>query len=131
MKNKNLYLQKKVKAIEVRKKSISQLLKEMQDTGFQGRKLAEIVDVWEKMIKDPKLTIVLGYAGSLSTTGQWKIINWLIENRFIDVLVATGANLSEDIVEAMGAELVPEADAAEAPKLEPEDEATVKEALVS
>ena len=37
----------------------------------------------------------------------------------------------EDIVEAMGAELVPEADAAEAPKLEPEDEATVKEALVS
>jgi len=102
MKNKNLYLQKKVKAIEVRKKSISQLLKEMQDTGFQGRKLAEIVDVWEKMIKDPKLTIVLGYAGSLSTTGQWKIINWLIENRFIDVLVATGANLSEDIVEAMG-----------------------------
>jgi deoxyhypusine synthase len=38
----------------------------------------------------------------LSTTGQWKIINWLIENRYIDILVGTGANLSEDIVEAMG-----------------------------
>jgi deoxyhypusine synthase len=44
----------------------------------------------------------MGYAGSLSTTGQWKIINWLIEKRFIDILVPTGANISEDIVEAMG-----------------------------
>ena len=103
--NRNLnkkYFVKKVKAIEVGKKSISKLLAEMGDTGFQGRKLAEVVDVWEQMIKDKSLTIALGYAGSLSTTGQWKIINWLIENRYIDILVATGANLSEDIIEAMG-----------------------------
>lgn len=56
----------------------------------------------EKMIKDKKVTILFGYAGSLSTTGQWKIINWFIENHFIDILVPTGANISEDIVEAMG-----------------------------
>lgn len=103
MENQNPFLKKKVKAIEVNKKSISQLLKEMEDTGFQGRKLAEAAEVWGRMIKDKDLTIILGYAGSLSTTGQWKIINWLIENRFIDVLVSTGANISEDIVEAMGA----------------------------
>jgi len=96
------YLKEKVKAIKVEKKNISQLLNEMANTGFQGRKLGEVVQVWEKMIKDKNLTILLGYAGSLSTTGQWKIINWLIENRFIDVLVSTGANISEDIVEAMG-----------------------------
>lgn len=99
---KNLYLKEKVKAIEVNKKTISHLLEAMKDTGFQGRKLAEVVKVWEEMIRDKNLTIVLGYAGSLSTTGQWKIINWLIENRFIDIVVATGANLSEDIIEAMG-----------------------------
>ena len=74
----------------------------MGETGFQGRKLAEVVDVWEKMIRDSDVTILMGYTGSLSTTGQWKIINWLLENRFIDVLVPTGANISEDIVEAMG-----------------------------
>lgn len=100
---KNPYFKEKVKAIEVKgPKTISQLLDEMVATGFQGRKLGEVVQVWERMIKDKNLTIILGYAGSLSTTGQWKIINWLLENRFIDVLVATGANLSEDIVEAMG-----------------------------
>ena len=38
----------------------------------------------------------------MSTTGQWKIVRWLIENRYIDVLVSTGANISEDILEAMG-----------------------------
>ena len=96
------FLRKKVEAIEVDGKSISQLLNAMANTGFQGKKLAEIVDVYEKMANDRDVTILFGYAGSLSTTGQWKIINWLIENRFIDVLVGTGANLSEDIVEAMG-----------------------------
>lgn len=94
---------KKVKAIEVHNgKKISQLLSEMTETGFQGRTLGEVVDVWEKMIKDPNATIFFGYAGSLSTTGQWKIVKWLIENRYMDVLVSTGANISEDIVEAMG-----------------------------
>lgn len=98
----NPYKKEKVKAIEVKPKTVSKLLDEMADTGFQGRKLGEVVQVWEKMIRDSRVTILLGYAGSLSTTGQWKIINWLIEKRYIDVLVATGANLSEDIIEAMG-----------------------------
>lgn len=96
-------LNKKVKTIEVKaKKSISKLLSDMSQTGFQGRRLAEVCNVLEEMIKNKDLTILMGYAGSLSTTGQWKIVNWLIKNRFIDVLVPTGANISEDIVEAMG-----------------------------
>lgn len=99
---KDKYFKEKVNTIEVKKKSLSQLLDEMADTGFQGRKLGEIVRVWQKMLRDKNLTILFGYAGSLSTTGQWKIINWLIENKFIDVLVSTGANISEDVVEAMG-----------------------------
>lgn len=95
-------LKKKVESIEVKEKSISQLLLEMSKTAYQGRKLGEAFEVWEEMIKDPNVTIVMGLAGSMSTAGQWKIINWLIENRFIDVLVSTGANVSEDLVEAMG-----------------------------
>lgn len=98
----NPYFVEPLKAIEVKEKTISQLLKEMSDTGFQGRKLGEVVDIWEKMIKDNNTTIIMGIAGSLSIAGQWKIINWLIENRYIDVLVPTGANISEDIVDAMG-----------------------------
>jgi deoxyhypusine synthase len=99
---KNAYFKRKVEAIKVGKKSISELLSEMGKTAYQGRKLGEAVDVWEAMLKEKELTIVMGFAGSMSTAGQWTIVNWLIENRYIDVLVSTGANVSEDIVEAMG-----------------------------
>ncbi len=96
------YFNNKVEAIQVKEKSVSQLLAEMSRTAYQGRKLGEAVDVWENMLKEKDLTIVMGLAGSMSTAGQWTIINWLMENRFIDVLVSTGANVSEDIVDAMG-----------------------------
>src|SRR5512136_1665969 len=93
---------KRLEPIKVKQKSVSQLLAEMSRTAYQGRKLGEAVDVWENMIKEKDLTIAMGFAGSMSTAGQWTIINWLMENRFIDVLVSTGANVSEDIVDAMG-----------------------------
>ena len=96
------YLKKKVEAIDVKQKSVSQLLAEMSKTAFQGRKLGEAVEVWETMLKEKDLTIIIGFSGSMSTAGQWKMINWLIENRYIDVLVSTGANISEDIIDAMG-----------------------------
>jgi deoxyhypusine synthase len=96
------YLKRKVEAIDVKRKSVSQLLAEMSRTAYQGRKLGEAVEVWETMLKEKDLTIVMGFSGSMSTAGQWKIVNWLIRNRYIDVLVSTGANVSEDIVDAMG-----------------------------
>jgi deoxyhypusine synthase len=96
------YFKKKVEAIDVREKSVSKLLAEMSRTAYQGRKLGEAVDVWEAMLKEKDLTIIMGFAGSMSTAGQWKMVNWLIKNRYIDVLVSTGANISEDIVDAMG-----------------------------
>lgn len=96
------YFNKKLQPIKIQPKSVSQLLADMSKTAYQGRRLGEAVDIWENMVKEKDLTIALGYAGSMGTAGQWTIINWLIENRFIDVLVSTGANVSEDIVDAMG-----------------------------
>lgn len=96
-------LGQKVESIEVGPaKSISKLLAEMANTGFQGRKLAEVCEVYSDMIRDGDVTILLGYSGSLSVAGQWTIINWLMERGYVDILVPTGANISEDIVEAMG-----------------------------
>ena len=96
------YFKKKLEPIKVKPKTVNALLTEMGKTAYQGRKLGEAVDIWEKMVKEKDLTIAMGYSGSMSTAGQWTIVNWLMENRFIDVLVSTGANVSEDIVDAMG-----------------------------
>jgi len=101
LKNKN-FLDQKVLPIEVSSRSISDLMSRMSETGFQGRKLAEVCDIFVKMVNDEQLTVFFGFSGSLSVAGQWKIICWLMEHRYIDVLVSTGANISEDIVNAMG-----------------------------
>ena len=91
-----------LETIEVRQRSVSELVEAMGRTGFQGRSLAACLQVLIKMLEEPANTIFLGYAGSLSTTGQWKIVTWLIENRFVDAIVSTGANVSEDIFEGLG-----------------------------
>ena len=94
---------KAVRQVRVRKsRSVSDLLRDMGETGFQGRSLARCGDTLEKMMRDRTTTTLMGYTGSLSTTGQYEVINWFIENGLVDILVATGANLSEDIVDAMG-----------------------------
>jgi deoxyhypusine synthase len=85
-----------------RNKSVVDLIEDLSKTGFQARSLAEACHLFKEMAEDNDVTILFGYAGSLSTAGQWKIVQWLIENNFIDILIPTGANISEDIVEAMG-----------------------------
>jgi deoxyhypusine synthase len=100
--SKKQVLSRPVVTIKVGKKSISKLLEEMAQTGFQGKKLGEVVNIWAEMARQSDLTIFLGLTGSLSTTGQWKIIKWLVEKRYVDVLVSTGANISEDLLEALG-----------------------------
>ncbi|HXW36861.1 MAG TPA: deoxyhypusine synthase [Nitrososphaerales archaeon] len=102
MVTKKAVLSRPVRTIEVKERSVSQLLREMANTGFQGKKLGEVADVWTAMAKAKGLTVFLGLTGSLSTTGQWKIIRWLVEKRFVDVIVSTGANISEDLLEALG-----------------------------
>ena len=102
MVSKKEIMSKPVATIEVGKKSVSSLLDEMSQTGFQGKKLGEVAKIWAEMARQKDLTVFLGLTGSLSTTGQWKIIRWLVEKRYVDVVVSTGANISEDILEALG-----------------------------
>jgi deoxyhypusine synthase len=83
-------------------KSFSEDFEVWNNSSFQARGLGEVYEVWKHMIKEKKSIIFLGYAASLSSAGYWPAIVWLIKNRFIDVLVSTGANISEDIYEAMG-----------------------------
>ncbi|MEM3579854.1 MAG: deoxyhypusine synthase family protein, partial [Candidatus Bathyarchaeia archaeon] len=60
------FFKRKLEPIEVKTpKKISELLAEMAKTGFQGRKLGEVVEVWEEMLKDD-VVIFFGYAGSMS-----------------------------------------------------------------
>ena len=77
------------------------LLARMERISFQGRNLAIARRIWEKMLGSDA-TIFLGTAGALSAGGMRLIIAHLIEHRYIDVLVSTGANLYHDLHETRG-----------------------------
>ena len=81
---------------------VDSLLNQMSLTGFQGRKLGESVEVWSRMIQDPGITILTGLSGAMIPAGMQECMIALLENRFIDVLVSTGANIFHDICEHVG-----------------------------
>ncbi len=87
---------------DVRERPISELLQAMEHTGFQGRKLGEAARAWGSAIKAPKCTIFLGITGAMVPAGMRRILSHLIEQRFVDVVVSTGAQVFHDIHEAMG-----------------------------
>jgi deoxyhypusine synthase len=88
--------------IEVNEKSVAELTESMTLTGFQGRRLAVAAQIWRKMIQADRITIFFGLSGAMVPAGMGRIIAWLIDRRYIDVLVSTGANLYHDCHEALG-----------------------------
>jgi len=95
------FLENPIDPIRVEEKSISKLLQEMENTGYQGRKLGEVASIWKDMLGDDT-TIMLGLSGAMVPAGMRRILSYLIENRYIDVLVSTGANLFHDMHESLG-----------------------------
>ena len=77
------------------------VLERMEKISFQGRNLGTARRIWEKMLGSDA-TIFLGLAGALSAGGMRLTIAHLIEKRYIDCLVSTGANLYHDLHETRG-----------------------------
>ena len=73
----------------------------MGGTSFQARNLARGVEIWAEMLKG-EVTIFLGLAGAMVPAGMRQVMVYLIENRLIDCLVSTGANLFHDLHESLG-----------------------------
>jgi deoxyhypusine synthase len=84
-----------------RDRSVAGLLAKMEGTSFQGRNLAAAHQVWLNMLQD-NATVFMGLSGGLVAAGMRRLIAYLIKNHYIDVLVATGANLFHDMHETLG-----------------------------
>jgi deoxyhypusine synthase len=80
---------------------VQALLSRMQASAFQGRKLGEAFAAWRRMIDGAGL-ICLGLAGSLASAGLVPLVAWLVERRYVDLVVSTSANATEDLLEARG-----------------------------
>lgn len=83
--------------------TVAQLLEKYRDISFQARALGRCGEVFEKALRDrDRPTIFLGLAGSLIAAGMRQVIVDLIENNMVDVVVSTGAIISQDFYQARG-----------------------------
>jgi len=73
----------------------------MGGTSFQARNLTRAARLWEEMLKG-KTFIFFGLSGAMVPAGLRPVITYLIQNRLIDCLVSTGANLFHDLHESLG-----------------------------
>jgi deoxyhypusine synthase len=81
--------------------SVADVLEKMSRTSFQGRNLGRAYLAWRDALREPT-TIMFGLSGAMTAGGMRRVVVHLIENRLIDGIVSTGANLFHDVYETLG-----------------------------
>lgn len=76
-------------------------MQKMAGTAFQARNLGAALEVWREMLSN-KVTILFSLSGAMVPAGMGQVLAYLIQRRFIDVLVSTGAQLFHDTYESLG-----------------------------
>jgi deoxyhypusine synthase len=96
------YEQQPVQQLQLRQASDVRRYVEMLGGGsYQGRELGRALHVYDRML-ETKTVIFLALAGAMIPAGMRGLIVDLLEERMIDGIVSTGANVIHDIVETMG-----------------------------
>ena len=103
-KRKKALLGRPTTAVKVGKTTtVSQLLDSYREASFQARALGKAAAVFDAMLRDKERpTIMLGMAGSLIAAGMRQVIVDLIEQNMVDVVVSTGAIISQDFYQVRG-----------------------------
>lgn len=81
--------------------SADELAAGLRGCTFGAGRLAKAVDIYEEMLNE-ETTKFMGIAGALVPAGMRTILADMIRDRYVDVVVTTGANLVHDIIEALG-----------------------------
>ena len=96
-------LAKTVEHIDIKRFNAVLILDMMGQTAFQARNLNRAAEIFERMVEDEDCSIIICLAGSLISAGLKQVVIDLLENRMIDAIVSTGANIvDQDFFEALG-----------------------------
>jgi len=94
----------KIKNFEPNKQTINDLTRQFRYTAFNSKNLADSIDILEQMIRDKRCVKFLGLSGALVPAGMRVCIAETIKNRWVDIIVSTGANISHDLAISLGKE---------------------------
>jgi deoxyhypusine synthase len=95
----NSYLKEKINPFDPKKtNSVLDYIKNLNKCSFQGRNISHGFKIFEKMVSDESCLVVLTLSGAMIPAGMDEIICNMIEEKMIDVIVSTGANITHAIV---------------------------------
>lgn len=83
------------------KKSVHEALEQFSAGAFQARQLGSAYKIWREMI-NKNAEIVLTLSGALVPAGLRACVVECIQNKWINVIVSTGANVTHDLAAAFG-----------------------------
>jgi len=96
-------LKETIKHIDIKKVDSTTLIDAMRNMSFTSRETANAADIYMRMLKDKKCSIMLTVAGSTSAAGCMQVYVDMVKNNMVDAIVATGATIVDmDFFEALG-----------------------------
>src|SRR5262245_36353730 len=87
------YLKRPIEHIDIKKHDLSRYVDALQGLAFQARNLNRGAKIFDQMVSDPDCGIILCLAGSIVSAGLKQVIVDLIDNKMVDAIVSTGANI--------------------------------------
>ncbi|MGD9532420.1 MAG: deoxyhypusine synthase [Candidatus Nitrosocosmicus sp.] len=98
----NYHLSKEIQDYSITKDtSLNQILKIMAYSGgFEGRHLANGIEILKKMNSEKECTKFLSFVGALVSTGNRGIIKDMVKNKMFDCIITTCGALDHDIAKS-------------------------------
>lgn len=92
-----------IKHIDIKKIDSTAIVDAMRDMSFTSREVASATDIFMRMLKDKKCSVILTIAGSTSAAGCMQVYVDMVKHNMVDAIVATGASIVDmDFFEALG-----------------------------
>lgn len=103
MRTKKDFLQETIHHFDIKNFNVVPLVESFKCMAFQARNLYRAADIYDRMIKDEKCSIILCLAGSLFSAGLKNVVVDMVRNNMVDAIVSTGAIIvDQDFFEGLG-----------------------------
>jgi len=80
--------------------SLKEFIESYSKIGFQATNVGKAIELIKKM-REEKVTIILAYTSGIVSSGLRDIVRYLVENKFVNVLITTTGGLEEDLIKTM------------------------------
>ena len=92
-----------VVGIDIKQHDVRAIVDAMADMAFQARNLGRAARIYDMMLADKECSVIVCMAGSLCSAGLREVFIDMVENRMVDAIVSTGANIvDQDFFEGLG-----------------------------